>query len=91
MYKVVFCLPWLENSQKIPWNQATSLCNAGHLNTHPCVGFLSFPFHSLPPSLLPLGSFSQLNYSPKSFCLGLCFWGSTDYLISLCLRSSSVK
>ena len=60
-------------------------------NTHSCVGFISFPLHSLHPSLLPLGSFSQLSYSPKSFCFRLCFRESIDYLISLFLRSLSVK
>ena len=60
-------------------------------NAHSCVGFISFPFHSLPPSHLSLGSFSQLNYSSKSFCFRLCFRENIDYLISLFLRSSSVK
>ena len=42
-------------------------------------------------SHLSLGSFSQLNYSSKSFCFRLCSRENIDYLISLFLRSSSVK
>lgn len=74
----------MENSQNIPWDEATSFPPC--LSTQYAIScwfpslLISLPFSLTPVPRIP---FPHLSYSPRIICLGLCFMWNIDYLISV--------